>query len=90
MREWASEGARVAGSAARMGTDEEGVVLEGLAGVVEDGEGGERMRAEPVGEERLDQGGGGGVGGERVVVVGDGGDEGGVGGGSGLAGGPGR
>ena len=38
--EWASEGARVAGSAARMGRDEQGVVLEGLAGVVEDGEGG--------------------------------------------------
>ena len=69
------------------GTDEECVVLEGLAGVVEDGEGGERLRAEPVGEEGLDQGGGGGVGGKRVVVVGDGGDEGGVGGRSGLAGG---
>jgi hypothetical protein len=70
------------------GEDEESVVLKGLAGVVEDGEGCERLGAEPVGEERLDEGGGGGVGGKGVVVVGDGGDEVGVGGGSGLAGGP--
>ena len=63
-----------------MGRYEQGVVLEGLAGVVEDGECGEGLRAEPVGEERLDQGGGGGVGGERVVVAGDGGEEVGIGG----------
>ena len=84
MGERGSEGCGFGGA---HGTDEECVVLEGLAGVVDERERGERLRAEPVGEERLDQRGGGGVGGEGVVVIGDGGDEGGVGGRSGLAGG---
>ncbi len=52
------------------GGDEEGVVLEGVAGVVEDGEGGERGGAEPLLEERGDALGGGGEGWEGGGVGG--------------------
>ena len=55
------------------GGDEEGVVFEGVAGVVEDGEGGEGFGAEPGLEE----------GGYALGGVGEGGDGGGLGGGYG-------
>ena len=67
--------------------DQQGVVFEGLAGAVEDGESGEGVRAEPIGEEGLDQGGGRVIGGERLVVGGNGGEEAGVGLGADVGGG---
>ena len=74
------------------GSDEQWAVFKGLAGVVEDGEGGERVFAQPKLEERRDALGGGGEAGEDAGVGGGDGEHGsaagggcavGVGGGSG-------
>ncbi len=56
--------------------DDQGVVLEGLAGMVDQGERCGGSRTEPLGEQGLDLCGCGGVAGQGVVVVGDGGDQG--------------
>jgi len=68
------------------GGDEEGVVFEGLAGVVDDLESGEGGEAEPILNEGLHGGGGCGVGRESVVMIGYGVDEVGGGGGGGAVG----
>jgi hypothetical protein len=47
-------GAGVGGGYLREGSDEQGIVFERIAGVVEDGEGGEGLGAEPCLEERCD------------------------------------
>ncbi len=67
-------------------SDEKGAILVGLGGMIEDGQRGKGLGAEPVCEERLDLGRGGGEGGECVVVIGNGGDEGGIAGRTGKGG----
>jgi len=58
------------------GSDEERAILEGFAGVVEDGESGEGMLAEPELEQGRDLLGGGGEGGENPVIGGLDGEDG--------------
>ena len=69
------------------GADQQGVILEWLARMVEDGERGEWLRAEPVGQQGLDLCGCGVVRGQRVGTARDGGHNTRVGGGPGVVGG---